>query len=72
MDHNERFIRIEGLTKEFDVGRSFLEKGQKHFIWHLFFYLSGHRNMVRRMYTFVIGCTFVVRQSPVTYSFIIP
>ena len=29
MDHNERFIRIEGLTKEFDVGRSFLEKGQK-------------------------------------------
>ena len=28
MDHNERFIRIEGLTKEFDVGRSFLEKGQ--------------------------------------------
>ena len=26
MDHNERFIRIEGLTKEFDVGRSFLEK----------------------------------------------
>lgn len=29
MDHNERFIRIEGLTEEFDVGRSFLEKGQK-------------------------------------------
>ena len=29
MDHNERFIRIEGLTNEFDVGRSFLEKGQK-------------------------------------------
>lgn len=26
MDHNERFIRIEGLTKEFDVGRSFWKK----------------------------------------------